>query len=184
MTPTIEHVTPMAASSPIIRISKERASSAGFTHAIRQKSDLILKRKCWMKNTSTLRTVSSLHLSNRVRQARVRAGLTKTELARLVGVCTSAVVQWERSQGTVPNITNLARVAQITDVAFEWLATGRGAARVTAGDGPPAIDPATIAITIFEERLLQIARLLPAHRHEPLIEFLSTWTEKPKRKCI
>jgi transcriptional regulator with XRE-family HTH domain len=131
-----------------------------------------------MKDRPTTASASSASLSDRIRQARVRAGLTKTELGRRVGVVTSAVVQWEHPEGTAPNATNLARIAQVTDVAFEWLATGRGPHRLKSGDGPPALEPTAIAATLFEERLLQLARRLPIHRQHPLIEFLSAWTKK------
>lgn len=133
-----------------------------------------------MKDRSAVVPSPSLCFANRIRQARTRAGLTKAELARRVGVCLSAVVQWEHPDGTVPSVTNLARAAQVTDVAFEWLATGRGPARLSASDGPPAIEPTTIASTLFEERLLQIARHLPSHQHEPLLEFLVAVTKKPR----
>jgi len=46
---------------------------------------------------------------------------------------------------------------------------------MTAG---AAIDPAAVAATVFEERLLQVARRLPIHQHDPLIEFLSAWTKR------
>lgn len=131
-----------------------------------------------MKNSRAVPRTPLLHLSNRIRQARVRAELTKTELARRVGVCLSAVVQWEHPEGTAPSARNLARVAEVTEFAFEWLATGRGPLRVATDDGPPAIEPAMIASTLFEERLLEVARRLPADSHEPLLEFLSAWTRK------
>jgi len=130
------------------------------------------------KNSRANLSASSASLSDRIRHARARAGLTKTELARRVGVCASAVVQWEHPEGTAPNATNLARVALVTDVAFEWLATARGPHRVKSDDGPPALEAAAIAVTLFEERLLQVARRLPSHRHDPLIEFLSAWAQK------
>jgi len=133
-----------------------------------------------MKDRPAVLPSPSLCFANRIRQARIRAGLTKAELARRVGVCLSAAVQWEHPDGTVPNATNLARAAQVLDVAFEWLATGRGAPRLSASDGPPAIEPATIASTLFEERLLQIARLLPSHQHEPLLEFLLVLTKRAR----
>lgn len=133
-----------------------------------------------MKSSPTAVPSPALRFSNRMRQARLHAGLTKAELARRVGVCLSAVVQWEHPQGTVPNATNLARAAQVTDVSFEWLATGRGPARLVGGDGPPAIDPASIASTLFEERLLQIARRMPSHQHEPLLEFLVSLTKRAR----
>lgn len=139
-----------------------------------------MKQKCLTKASTTVRAASSLRLSNRIRQARIHVGFSKAELARRVGVCLSAVVQWEHPHGTVPNATNLARVAQIADVAFEWLATGRGPARLMAGDGPPAIAPDAIAVTLFEERLLEVVRRLPSHRHESLIEFLSAWAKRAR----
>ena len=80
-----------------------------------------------MKDRPAVLPSPSLCFANRIRQARIRAGLTKAELARRVGVCLSAAVQWEHPDGTVPNATNLARAAQVLDVAFEWLATGPGA---------------------------------------------------------
>jgi transcriptional regulator with XRE-family HTH domain len=146
--------------------------------ATMQQQRSTMKRKCTNKNSPANPSASSASLSDRIRHARARAGLTKTELGRRVGVCASAVVQWEHADGTAPNATNLARLAQVTDVAFEWLATGRGPHRVKSGDGPPALEPAAIAVTLFEERLLQLARRLPSHRHDSLIEFLSAWTKK------
>jgi transcriptional regulator with XRE-family HTH domain len=109
-------------------------------------------------------------LSDRVRQARAHAKMSKAELARRVGVCLSAAVQWEHPKGTSPTVANLARIASICEVAFEWLATGRGPLTLAVGDpasapvGAPAIDP-------FEERLLRKVREVPAHQRELLIEF-------------
>ncbi len=116
-----------------------------------------------MKKSSTFPPPPLSKLSSRIRHARARAELTKTELARRVGVCTSAVVQWEHPGGTAPTARNLAGIAAATDVAYEWLATGRGPSRVATDDGPPAIDPRSIALTLFEERLLEILRRLPVH---------------------
>jgi transcriptional regulator with XRE-family HTH domain len=151
---------------------------ARLAHATVQQRRSTMKRKCTKKNSHANPSASSASLSDRIRHARTRAGLTKTELARRVGVGASAVVQWEHPDGTAPNATNLARVALATDVAFEWLATARGSHRVKSGDGPPALEPGAIAVTLFEERLLQVARRLPSHRHDSLIEFLSAWTKK------
>jgi transcriptional regulator with XRE-family HTH domain len=105
--------------------------------------------------------------------------LSKAELARRVGVSLSAVVQWERPNGTRPSIRHLAALAECMGIAFEWLATGRGPPRIGADDGPPALEPAAMAVTLFEERLLEVARKLPSHCHEALIEFLLAWTKKP-----
>jgi transcriptional regulator with XRE-family HTH domain len=58
--------------------------------------------------------------------ARRHAGLSQTELARQVGVQRSAVSHWEGNQARNPSTSNLRRVAEVTGVHFEWLATGRG----------------------------------------------------------
>lgn len=65
-------------------------------------------------------------LSTRIRQARLRAGMTQAALARRVGVKRSAATQWEHPSGTVPCMEHLIAVALATGVHLEWLATGRG----------------------------------------------------------
>ena len=133
-----------------------------------------------MKNSLTPAQATHALLRDRVRVARLRAQLSKAELARRVGVSLSAAVQWEHPDGSGPSARHLAALAQATGVAFEWLATGRGPSRLSIGDGPPAIEPSAIAMTLFEERLLELARKLPSHRHEALIEFLDAWTKGTK----
>lgn len=132
-----------------------------------------------MKDSSASARTASGRLKDRIRLARSRAGLSKAELARRVGVSVSAVVQWEHPDGTRPRARHLAALAECTGIAFEWLATGRGPTRISSDDGPPALEPAAMAVTLFEERLLEVARKLPSHRHDALIEFLVAWTRKP-----
>jgi transcriptional regulator with XRE-family HTH domain len=130
-----------------------------------------------MKKSFAIDPAVCADIAGRIREARVHARLSKAELARRVGVCASAAVQWEHPRGTAPNATNLSKIAQVTNVAHEWLATGRGFSRVACEDGTPALMPGAIATTLFEERLLEIARRLPAKRHEPLLAFLEAWTK-------
>ena len=73
-------------------------------------------------------------LSTRIRQARLRAGMTQAALARRVGVKRSAATQWEHPSGTVPSMEHLIAVALATGVHLEWLATGRGL-QTAAEDG-------------------------------------------------
>jgi len=48
-------------------------------------------------------------------------------LAVLVGVKRSSANQWESPNlGKEPSTSNLIKIALITGVSFEWLATGRG----------------------------------------------------------
>ncbi len=63
--------------------------------------------------------------SQRIRLARRHAGLSQRALAGGVGVQRSAVSHWE--SGKQPTAANLGQVALITQVHYEWLATGRGA---------------------------------------------------------
>ena len=63
-------------------------------------------------------------LSQRIHLARRHAGFSQRALADEVGVQRSAVSHWE--SGKQPTTANLGRVALITEVNFEWLATGRG----------------------------------------------------------
>jgi transcriptional regulator with XRE-family HTH domain len=132
-----------------------------------------------MKDSSTSSRTASGRLKDRIRLTRSRAGLSKAELARRIGVSLSAVVQWEHPDRGGPSARHLAALAQCTGIAFEWLATGRGPMRVGADDGPPALEPAAMAVTFFEERLLELARRLPGDRQEALIEFLAAWTRRP-----
>ena len=111
-------------------------------------------------------------MSERIRQAREANDLNRAELARRVGVEPSAAVQWERKPGTSPSVTNLAKIASITGVAFEWLATGRGTSRLLATRETSAISIESFAHNLFEERLLEIARLIPPKARDSLVRFL------------
>lgn|GEM_PF-1111819 len=114
-----------------------------------------------------------LRVFERILLARRNAGLTKIALAQRVGVCVSAAVQWEHPRGTVPSVSNLLRIATITGVAFEWLATGRGVAL-------PGCD-AIVATTPLEKHLLAVVRRVPSGHHGALLERLAEWTKELER---
>ena len=83
-----------------------------------------------------------MKLSMRVRKARHQAGLSQQVLAERMGVTRGAVANWE-SAVAVPAARRLARIANVTGVSYEWLATGRGAMLPELGfEDPktPAID--------------------------------------------
>jgi transcriptional regulator with XRE-family HTH domain len=111
-------------------------------------------------------------LTNRIRQARSLSGITRSELARRVGVKPSAAVQWEQEDGTAPSVRNLIKIAKITAVSFEWLATGRGIVRSESLSETPAVDTNDFAQNMFEEQMLLIAREVPNKWREPLANFL------------
>ena len=86
-------------------------------------------------------------LSARIRKARESSNLTRAELARRVGVSSSAAVQWELEGGTAPSVRNLIELATVTGLSFTWLATGRGSQRL----------PVVVA-NEFESQLLTVLR--------------------------
>jgi transcriptional regulator with XRE-family HTH domain len=111
--------------------------------------------------------VDVTRLSGRVRFARTLAGLSKAELARRVGVCLSAAVQWELAKGTSPTVNNLVKIATIACVGFEWLATGRGSPKLA--DGMQVL--ANAEDLAFEMRLLVAARAIARDQREVVVDF-------------
>jgi transcriptional regulator with XRE-family HTH domain len=117
-------------------------------------------------------------LFNRIRQARLGAELSQTDLALSVGVARSAVAQWERTGGAKPTTENLAKVALATSVSFEWLATGRGG-RWMGGDlDTPAMLLNFYAQCGLEERLLVAFRTLRGPEQLPLVDLVEAMTDR------
>lgn len=113
-------------------------------------------------------------MADRIRQARRLKALSQTQLAEQIGVQRSAVAQWERVGGTHPSVEHLAQIAVITQVLFEWLATGRGpmtssATQVEAVPGTPA---ECLARDEVETRVLQLIRKLSPHRRSDACDML------------
>lgn len=113
----------------------------------------------------------SVALADRIRHARRLSRLSQAALARRLGVVPSAVAQWEGRRGTSPTAGNLARIAEVTGVSFEWLATGRGASALPITE-LPAVAPESIAQDMIEERLLLSFRKLPQRKREPFVRWL------------
>jgi len=67
-----------------------------------------------------------MKLHTRIKMARRHPNLSQSKLAEAVGVQRSAVSHWEATLGKTPTVNNLLKIAEITKVQFEWLATGRG----------------------------------------------------------
>ena len=109
----------------------------------------------------------------RLRQAREMLGISRSELARRTGVKPSAAIQWEHENGTHPSTAHLIHIANITNVAFEWLATGRGPARRQQD----TLMPETIAMDLFEESLLKLARRVPSAARAPLLALLKSFKQ-------
>lgn len=115
----------------------------------------------------------------RIRLARRHAGLSQAALASAVGVQRSAVSHWEAMQGKSPSMANLRRVATVTGVQFEWLATGRGRMGLSsdeAMEGVAAVD-ALMVDDALELRLLAAFRVLSARSKAPLVELMEQMAE-------
>lgn len=98
-------------------------------------------------------------IHDRIREAREQAGISQTELSRLLGVTRSACSQWESAGGTAPRRERLEQLAQLLDVRFEWLATGRGG---TDEAGRPEPLPQGTPLPPDQQELLGLYRRLPA----------------------
>ena len=99
----------------------------------------------------------TLKLQSRIRIARRLKALTQTELARLVGVQRSAASHWESPAGKSPTASNLCTIAEVTGVAFEWLATGRGRMTLSAEDAQEGL-PTAFAELIEDELEVRLIR--------------------------
>lgn len=61
----------------------------------------------------------------RIRKARIGKRYSQSDLADKLQVVRSAVANWECG-GKSPSSARLQRIAVVTEVSYEWLATGRG----------------------------------------------------------
>ena len=114
-----------------------------------------------------------MKLSMRVRKARHQAGLSQQVLAERMGVTSGAVANWE-SAVAVPAARRLARIANVTGVSYEWLATGRGAMLPELGfEDPktPAID-ADFVDDPVERQLLDTFRMASMRARKAALDTL------------
>lgn len=114
-----------------------------------------------------------MKLSMRVRKARHQAGLSQQVLAERMGVTRGAVANWE-SAVAVPAARRLARIANVTGVSYEWLATGRGAMLPELGfEDPktPAID-ADFVDDPVERQLLDTFRVASMRARKAALDTL------------
>jgi transcriptional regulator with XRE-family HTH domain len=119
-----------------------------------------------------------MELCTRIKSARERIGLSKSELGRLVGVTPTSCISWELPSGdrnsARPSVENLAKLAIVLNVRFDWLATGRGS--MTYSPGVQEETPPYAACEDFlpsdQRALLKAYLRLPARKRKALIELL------------
>lgn len=116
----------------------------------------------------------NIGIGDRIRVAREAAHLSKSELARRLGLHPSACVQWEAKGGTRPNVEHLAKVAAILNVRFEWLATGRGEQYYAPGiqDESPQYGGLDSLLHSDERHLLETYRRMLPRQRKALLELL------------
>ncbi len=66
-----------------------------------------------------------MDLVYRIIRVRREKKLSQQALSTMIKVSRSALAQWEAGL-TRPNLENLKKMAEVLEVSFEWLATGRG----------------------------------------------------------
>ncbi len=66
-----------------------------------------------------------MNLTIRIIKIRREKRLSQQALADLIGVSRSALAQWE-TELSRPSLESLKKMAEVLEISFEWLATGRG----------------------------------------------------------
>lgn len=67
----------------------------------------------------------------RLKELRLRAGLTQQELGAELGVRLATLSDWERSDGS-PSLASVVAAADFFGVSIEWLVRGRGRRKAAA----------------------------------------------------
>lgn len=124
-------------------------------------------------------------LRDRIRNVRLTSGLSQAALAEKIGVQRSAVAQWEMANGSRPTVENLGKIATITSVRFEWLATGRGNRTLTEHEGhslDQEVQMMYVAGTDLEIRTLVALRKLSLQECSAITELAESLSMKTKQK--
>lgn len=117
-------------------------------------------------------------LADRIRKARYAAGLSQSKAADLLLVHRGTFGHWERGAGHEPTSANLMLLAQLLDVSYEWLATGRGSMQMVAEE-VSAVRLDFFARSNEEEQLLLALRKLPESRHPAVVAFALSLAHQP-----
>ena len=115
-----------------------------------------------------------MKLSMRIRIARQRARLSQEALALHLGVTRSAVANGECADGVVPASTRLVKLAELTRVKLEWLATGRGViSHEEAEPEAPAVEGELVYDELERRLLAAFRRMTTASRLQAVLQYES-----------
>jgi transcriptional regulator with XRE-family HTH domain len=113
-----------------------------------------------------------MEYGSRIRRARTVRKFTQAQLALRLGVHRSAVAQWEQLKGTTPSVIHLTKIAEVLEISFEWLATGRGRLKLDATYEPGERIPSDFARDELEERILLASRHLNGRKREAILALM------------
>ena len=124
-------------------------------------------------------------IGNRIKLARKARKKSQEWLAEEIGVRQTSVSAWERGSSD-PATENMSRVAQVLDVSFEWLATGKGEMEVVYQ--PVRINTAEPLpkYEIYSEEQREFLALfdkLPRGKREVLLTFMRDWVKWTNLSC-
>lgn len=124
-----------------------------------------------------------MNLSTRIRIARHRAALSQQALATALGVSRSSISNWESDSSFQPTLAGLQKLAVVTGVAFEWLATGRGPVLYQDSPLPPGsgVDGGSAADPL-EIDLVLAFRQLPKTDQRRVIRTIAVLVTSERRK--
>lgn len=91
-------------------------------------------------------------LAERIRTARMRSGLSQTELAKALNVNRSTVGHWEREQGFSPTVEHINTMSDVMSVNVSWLLQGTDDAHRPDVGG---------ARTLLESKMISLSKHLP-----------------------
>ncbi len=61
-----------------------------------------------------------MNFGEKIKQARIEAGLTQEDLAEILAVSRSAIAKWESNRG-LPDVSNLKVISQVLNVSVDYL---------------------------------------------------------------
>lgn len=110
-------------------------------------------------------------LTNRIRAAREKAGLSQTDVAKALGISASAVNQWEHGFSKNIKLQHFFALARLLGQDPQWLATGK---THTQGRQVSAMTPAPDypSPTGDEKALLHYVRQMPNALRKVVLRFL------------
>lgn len=118
-----------------------------------------------------------MKLTQRIRDARHHAGFSQQEMSERIGVTRGAVANWESHGDIVPTVAHMLKLARLTGVNFEWLATGHGSMN-HEGASTAQVPPGDVVRDGDERWLLQLFREVPKRQRSLVLDVVEVHARK------